>query len=108
MLSFIMLLSEELQRLFPSIPLVAEEDSASLRRCSVDDDSCDILIDSIFRAVADKASNNDSPLTHAIDRGGKEAVSFDSNPATYWVNSKLCSCIIYHKLASFIYFDVVF
>jgi 3'(2'), 5'-bisphosphate nucleotidase len=94
MLSFIMLLSEELQRLFPSIPLVAEEDSASLRRCSVDDDSCDILIDSIFRAVADKASNSDSPLTRddvlkAIDRGGKEAVSFDSNPATYWVSSKL-------------------
>lgn len=91
---YTMLSSEELQRLFPSIPLVAEEDSASLRRCSADDDSCDILIDSIFEAVTDKASYSDSPLTHndvmaAIDRGGKDAVSFDSNPATYWVSSKL-------------------
>lgn len=88
--SFAMLLLKELQRLFPSIPLVAEEDSASLRSSKADDNSSDILVESIFSAVADKVSNNGSPLTQddvlrAIDRGGKDAVSFDSNPATYWV-----------------------
>ncbi|KAL5197023.1 hypothetical protein ABZP36_000535 [Zizania latifolia] len=77
------LISLELQRSFPSIPLVAEEDSASVR-------SNNVLIESISSAVADKVSNVDSPLTHddvlrAIDRGGKDAVSFDSSPATYWV-----------------------
>ncbi|OQU75626.1 hypothetical protein SORBI_3K031800 [Sorghum bicolor] len=86
------LISLELQRLFPSIPLVAEEDSASLRSSKADDSSSDILVESIFSAVADKANNNGSPLNQddvlrAIDRGGKDAVSFDSNPATYWVRS---------------------
>lgn len=90
--SFAMLLLEELQRLFPSIPLVAEEDSASLRSSRADDNSSGILVESIFSAVADKVSNNGSALTQddvlrAIDRGGKDAVSFDSNPATYWVRS---------------------
>lgn len=89
-----MLLLEELQRLFPSIPLVAEEDSASLRSSNADDNSSDVLVESIFSAVADKVSNSGSLLTQddvlrAIDRGGKDAVSFDSNPATYWVISKL-------------------
>ncbi|KAL6856075.1 hypothetical protein ACP4OV_018877 [Aristida adscensionis] len=84
------LVSLELQRLFPSIPLVAEEDSASLRSSKADDNSSDILVEAIFSAVVDKVSNRGSPLTHddvlrAIDRGGKDAVSFDSNPATYWV-----------------------
>ncbi|CAL5072157.1 unnamed protein product [Urochloa decumbens] len=84
------LVSLELQKLFPSIPLVAEEDSASLRSSKADDDSSDVLVESIFSAVADKVSNSGSPLTQddvlrAIDRGGKDAVSFDSNPATYWV-----------------------
>ncbi|CAL5083485.1 unnamed protein product [Urochloa decumbens] len=77
-------------RLFPSIPLVAEEDSATLRSSKAGDDSSDVLVESIFSAVADKVSNSGSPLTQddvlrAIDRGGKDAVSFDSNPATYWV-----------------------
>ncbi|TVU38436.1 hypothetical protein EJB05_11807, partial [Eragrostis curvula] len=84
------LVSLELQRLFPSIPLVAEEDSASLRSSNTDDNSGDVLVESIFSAVADKVSTSESPLTRddvlrAIDRGGKDAVSFDSNPATYWV-----------------------
>jgi len=97
---FTMLLLEELQRLFPSIPLVAEEDSASLRSSNADDNSSDVLVESIFSGVADKVSNSGSLLTQddvlrAIDRGGKDAVSFDSNPATYWVISKL-SCFIYH------------
>jgi len=102
--SFVMLLLKELQRLFPSIPLVAEEDSASLRPFKADDSSSDILVESIFSAVADKVSNNGSPLNQddvlrAIDRGGKDAVSFDSNPATYWVRSKLL-CFVYHKSRS--------
>ncbi|XP_039830248.1 putative PAP-specific phosphatase, mitochondrial isoform X2 [Panicum virgatum] len=84
------LVSLELQRLFPSIPLVAEEDSASLRSSNTDDNSSDVLVESIFSGVADKVSNSSSLLTQddvlrAIDRGGKDAVSFDSNPATYWV-----------------------
>nr|ACG34913.1 hypothetical protein [Zea mays] len=88
------LISLELQRLFPSIPLVAEEDSASLRSSKADDNSSDILVESIFSAVVDKVSNNGSHLTQddvlrAIDRGGKDAVSFDSNPATYWVGLAL-------------------
>lgn len=99
-----MLPLKELQRLFPSIPLVAKEDSASLRSSKADDNSSDILVESIFSAVVDKVSNNGSHLTQddvlrAIDRGGKDAVSFDSNPATYWVRSKLL-CFGYHKSRS--------
>ncbi|KAG2646102.1 hypothetical protein PVAP13_2KG486700 [Panicum virgatum] len=80
----------DFERLFPSIPLVAEEDSASLRSSNTDDNSSDVLVESIFSGVADKVSNSSSLLTQddvlrAIDRGGKDAVSFDSNPATYWV-----------------------
>ncbi|KAM0863975.1 hypothetical protein ACQ4PT_044232 [Festuca glaucescens] len=81
-----MALLEELQQLFPSIPLVAEEDSAFLR--SPDADAG--IIESISSFIARNVSNNGSPLTHddvlrAIDRGGREAVSFDSKPATYWI-----------------------
>ncbi|KAF0905088.1 hypothetical protein E2562_000891 [Oryza meyeriana var. granulata] len=84
------LISLELQRSFPSIPLVAEEDSASLRSSNADDNSSNVLVESISTAVADNVSNTDSPLTHddvlrAIDKGGKNAASFDSNPASYWV-----------------------
>uniref|UniRef100_A0A0E0ED22 3'(2'),5'-bisphosphate nucleotidase n=1 Tax=Oryza meridionalis TaxID=40149 RepID=A0A0E0ED22_9ORYZ len=84
------LISLELQRLFPLIPLVAEEDSASLRSSNTDDNSSNVLVESISSAVAEKVRNADSLLTHddvlrAIDRGGKNAVSFDSNPASYWV-----------------------
>uniref|UniRef100_A0A8R7TFW6 Uncharacterized protein n=1 Tax=Triticum urartu TaxID=4572 RepID=A0A8R7TFW6_TRIUA len=85
------LISFELQQLFPSIPLVAEEDSTFLKSSNPDDNSGNVLIESISSAVTDKVKNSGSPLTHddvlrAIDRGGKDAVSFDSNPATYWVN----------------------
>ncbi|KAL5197458.1 hypothetical protein ABZP36_000970 [Zizania latifolia] len=73
------LISLELQRSFPTIPLVAEEDSASVR-------SNNVLVESISSAVADNVSHVDSPLTHddvlrAIDRGGKDVVS----SSTYWV-----------------------
>lgn len=58
------LISLELQRLFPSIPLVAEEDSASLRSSNTDDNSSNVLVESISSAVAEKVSNADSLLTH--------------------------------------------
>lgn len=76
-------LIEELGRQFPSIPLVAEEDSAFLRSNSL----ADLVVD----AVIDKASLRDESLTHidvmeAIDRGGKDAFVFGANPSTYWVS----------------------
>lgn len=76
------LVSLELGRQFPSIPLVAEEDSAFLRSNSL----ADLVVD----AVIDRASLRDESLTHidvmeAIDRGGKDAFVFGANPATYWV-----------------------
>ena len=88
---FTLVLLEELQQLFPSIPLVAEEDSTFLKSSNPDDNSGNVLIESISSAVAGKVKNSCSPLTHddvlrAIDRGGKDVVSFDSNPATYWVS----------------------
>ncbi|KAA8515384.1 hypothetical protein F0562_019005 [Nyssa sinensis] len=76
------LVSLELSKLFPSIPLVAEEDSAFL--CSSN------LVNSVVNAVIDKACFQDKQLTQvdvleAIDRGGKDAFSFGPEPATYWV-----------------------
>lgn len=75
----------ELSKLFPSIPLVAEEDSAFLRSNN--------LVDSVVNVVMDKA-NGDEPLTNAdileaIDRGGKDAFVFCTKPATYWVSTAL-------------------
>ncbi|XP_056172088.1 putative PAP-specific phosphatase, mitochondrial [Syzygium oleosum] len=76
------LVSLELGNLFPSIPLVAEEDSASIR--STD------LVGYIVDAVTDKASSEDHPLTtnavlEAIDRGGENEFSIGAQPASYWV-----------------------
>nr|BAJ88879.1 predicted protein [Hordeum vulgare subsp. vulgare] len=84
------LISFELQQLFPSIPLVAEEDSAFIRSSNAADSNSNTLVESISSFVTQKVNNNGPPLTHddvlrAIDRGGKDAVSFDSNPATYWL-----------------------
>ncbi|XP_054778542.1 putative PAP-specific phosphatase, mitochondrial isoform X2 [Prosopis cineraria] len=81
------LISLELGKLFPSIPLVAEEDSAFLR-------SRDILVDTVVNAVTAKASPTTEPWTQAdvleaIDRGGKNAFEFGSKPATYWVGLAL-------------------
>lgn len=72
----------ELSKLFPSIPLVAEEDSSFLRQNN--------LVDYVVSAVAEKASSAGEPLTHsavlgAIDRGGKTAIVCGNKPATYWV-----------------------
>ncbi|KAB1221876.1 putative PAP-specific phosphatase, mitochondrial [Morella rubra] len=76
------LVSLELGKLFPSIPLVAEEDSSFVRANNLEG--------SVVNAVTDKARVEDKPWTHddvlkAIDRGGKEAFAFGSKPATYWV-----------------------
>lgn len=72
----------ELGKLFPSIPLVAEEDSSFLRSNNLED--------SVVSAVSDKAGVEDKPLTRddvlkAIDRGAMEAFVFGTKPATYWV-----------------------
>ncbi|KAL8103884.1 hypothetical protein AgCh_028180 [Apium graveolens] len=76
------LVSLELGRLFPSIPLVAEEDSAFLRSNN--------LANSVLDVVFDKAEFSGKPLSEddvldTIDRGGKDAFVFGSSPATYWV-----------------------
>lgn len=68
----------ELGNLFPSISLVAEEDSAFIRSAN--------LVDSVVNVVTDKTSSRDKALTQddvleAIDRGG----TFGPKPATYWV-----------------------
>ncbi|KAL7088822.1 hypothetical protein ACP275_13G151700 [Erythranthe tilingii] len=76
------LISLEMGKLFPSIPLVAEEDSAFVRENN--------LVDAVFEVVTDKSSINDKELSRddvlmAIDRGGKDAFSFGTEPATYWI-----------------------
>ncbi|XP_011001147.1 PREDICTED: putative PAP-specific phosphatase, mitochondrial [Populus euphratica] len=76
------LVSLELSKMFPSIPLVAEEDSDFVRSNN--------LVDSVVSVVTDKASFNDKPLANAdvleaIDRGGKNAIVYGTRPATYWV-----------------------
>ncbi|KAG4977937.1 hypothetical protein JHK86_037411 [Glycine max] len=76
------LISLELNKLFPSIPLVAEEDSAFLLSRN--------LADTVLNEVTDTLSSTCKPLTQddvleAIDRGGKDAFVFGSKPATYWV-----------------------
>lgn len=75
------LVSLEMNRLFPSIPLVAEEDSAFLRSNN--------LVGSVVDVVKDKATLEDEVtednILKAIDRGGKDASVFAPKPATYWI-----------------------
>ncbi|KAL8140309.1 hypothetical protein V2J09_006330, partial [Rumex salicifolius] len=76
------LVSLELSQLFPTIPLVAEEDSAFLRLSN--------LVDVVTTVVNDNISGTQKQLTEAellkaVDRGGKNSYAFGSNPATYWV-----------------------
>ncbi|XP_078432502.1 inositol monophosphatase family protein [Wolffia australiana] len=88
------LVSLELSRLFPSIPLVAEEDSSFLRSNSAgspeNSDDPNSLVSAVLRAVAAEASNSEETLTvetvlGAIDRGGKQAFSQGERPIAYWV-----------------------
>ncbi|XP_065878276.1 putative 3'(2'),5'-bisphosphate nucleotidase, mitochondrial [Euphorbia lathyris] len=76
------LISLELSKSFPSIPLVAEEDSGYIRANN--------LVDAVVTVVTDKVSANNKPLEdedvlEAIDRGGKNATVYCTKPATYWV-----------------------
>lgn len=76
------LISHELNKLFPEIPLVAEEDSAFLRTSRL----ADMVVDVVNHAVGseDTLLSQDDVL-EAIDRGGKDAFVFGDKPATYWV-----------------------
>ncbi|XP_060970866.1 putative PAP-specific phosphatase, mitochondrial isoform X1 [Cannabis sativa] len=76
------LVSLELGNLFPSIPLVAEEDSTFIRSNNLED--------LVVNAVTGNSSFTESTCTEAdvlqaIDRGGKDAFTFGTKPATYWV-----------------------
>uniref|UniRef100_A0A7N0VA82 Uncharacterized protein n=1 Tax=Kalanchoe fedtschenkoi TaxID=63787 RepID=A0A7N0VA82_KALFE len=76
------LISLELGKLFPSIPLVAEEDSSFLTKNK--------LVSTVVNVVLDKSTLGDESLSEtdvleAIDRGGKDAFVFGTSPATYWV-----------------------
>ena len=82
-------LAAELGNLFPSIPLVAEEDSAFLRANN--------LAHSVLAVVTEKSSfpnelTQDNVLK-AIDRGANVAFAFGSKPATYWVGIPNCIVI---------------
>ncbi|CAI0431082.1 unnamed protein product [Linum tenue] len=75
------LISLELGKLFPSIPLVAEEDSGFVRANN--------LVDSVVSVVNDKRSSSeplsDDVVLEAIDRGGSAAYLYGKSPATYWI-----------------------
>lgn len=78
----------ELGKLFPSIPLVAEEDSEFLRSISKIS-----VVDYVIRSVVDQLSDSDetnslsrNDLLEAIDRGGENAFTYNEKPATYWVS----------------------
>ncbi|GAU36597.1 hypothetical protein TSUD_387480 [Trifolium subterraneum] len=77
------LISLELSKLFPSIPLVAEEDSAFLRSRNLVDTVLDALVTSEASSTSKTLTQDD--VLKAIDRGGKDAFVFGSKPATYWV-----------------------
>ncbi|XP_073280462.1 putative 3'(2'),5'-bisphosphate nucleotidase, mitochondrial isoform X2 [Primulina huaijiensis] len=76
------LVSLEMGRLFPSIPLVAEEDSAFLRENN--------LVGPIVEVVSGKSTLDEKELIpgdilKSIDRGGKGSYSFGPEQATYWI-----------------------
>ncbi|XP_051128434.1 putative PAP-specific phosphatase, mitochondrial [Andrographis paniculata] len=76
------LVSLELCKQFPSIPLVAEEDSAFVRENNLVDAVVEVVTDRL--ATTDKELNDEDVLK-AIDRGGKDAYEFGPEPATYWI-----------------------
>ncbi|XP_059063507.1 putative PAP-specific phosphatase, mitochondrial isoform X2 [Cryptomeria japonica] len=86
------LISMELGRLFPSIPLVAEEDSRQLRSDLENfqqNSASNSLVEAVMNAVTDSQGLQAEPLNYnqilkAIDRGGK-AMTSEGKPATYWV-----------------------
>lgn len=84
------LIAAELGTLFPSIPLVAEEDSTFLRANN--------LAYSVLTVVAEKSSSQNEltqdDMLEAIDRGANVAFAFRSKPATYWVWIPNCVVIL--------------
>ncbi|KAK6124457.1 hypothetical protein DH2020_041806 [Rehmannia glutinosa] len=77
------LVSLEMSKLFPSIPLVAEEDSAFVRENN--------LVDAVVQVVADKSSISNKALSQedvlkAIDRGEKMPILLDLSQLLigYW------------------------
>lgn len=73
----------ELGNLFPSIPLVAEEDSASMRSNNL----ADLVVNAVTgNSSVTHRSCNEADVLQAIDRGGKDAFTFGYKPATYWVS----------------------
>lgn len=72
----------ELSKLFPSIPLVAEEDSLFLRANNL---VSSVVSEVIAKASIEENQLSDSDVLEAIDRGGKDAFTFCNKPATYWV-----------------------
>lgn len=76
------LISLEMKKHFPKIPLVAEEDSAFLRSNNLADAVVNVVKD--YTNFTHEQSTDDEVL-EAIDRGGSNAIAFESKPATYWV-----------------------
>jgi len=79
----------ELKRLFPSIPLVAEEDSSFLRSESVSSQKDgiyigDFFVDPVVNAVADKVSSNHEPLS---SNGVLEAIDKGKRCSLFWSES---------------------
>jgi 3'(2'), 5'-bisphosphate nucleotidase len=80
-INFLKLHFIELDKKFPAIPLVAEEDSAFLRSKSSSNrgnDDSNVLVDAIFHTVSDNANGHDDDLItddvlRAIYRG-KDAI----------------------------------
>ncbi|XP_018457432.2 putative PAP-specific phosphatase, mitochondrial isoform X2 [Raphanus sativus] len=75
------LVSLQLSKLFPSIPLVAEEDSLFLRENNL----VNSVVSEVIANAADDDHLSDADVLEAIDRGGKDAHTFCNKPATYWV-----------------------
>ncbi|KZV33764.1 PAP-specific phosphatase, mitochondrial [Dorcoceras hygrometricum] len=76
------LVSLEMNRLFPSIPLVAEEDSAYLLENN--------LVGPVVEVVRGKSALDEKELSQgdvlkSIDRAGKGSYSFGPEQATYWI-----------------------
>lgn len=99
------LLDAELGTLFPSIPLVAEEDSTFLRSNN--------LAHSVLKVVTHKSSSQNEltqdDVLEAIDRGANAAFAFGSKPATYWVGIPNCVlCLVTWKIfvLGFIFFNL--
>ncbi|KAM7264968.1 hypothetical protein ACFE04_002651 [Oxalis oulophora] len=74
--------AELIGKLFPSIPLVAEEDSAFIRANN--------LVGPVVSVVTENTRFDgltQSEVLEAIDRGGKDGATFGPKPATYWLIS---------------------